>query len=446
MKKRSIQLLRVAVVFACAVLLIFSSLPLGGGKKAAAMSVVAQEIVVDEVEANDNPITAQEVPFPMPGEKVVIQGRVAHDDPGSLSQAVYQVFGSLDLLQDWFVADPDSLPGQPWGDGPIPLKITVTWEPRDADLDIVAGTTVDSAPFYYDGFDLLSRDQLITDANPEVWPGGVRFDGPGASIVRYLQPRGVIGVDGNPIPNDGFGRKLMIGIRHSEGAPVNYTVSIDTGPFSSEEHLIDDEGLTAFAGAGFDQNFVVTRFRPTRYPARLTTVTCAFPQIQGFPDPTGKSVRVIVFAGDSDNTLVDPPSNPTFLFDETFTIPQTGMVSIPIDPSVTINSGVVYVGFQFAQTGQSGVFPLFSASPVQYLRTYFSSDGGNTWRIPMFTEDLSGFLVAGSQFIRPTFEFGVPTSIAAKSKTKSASLLKPAAKIAQLKQVVGLKAINHSSQ
>lgn len=358
--------------------------------------------VISEVEPNDSPLTAQELGDCLPGQTLCIQGRVARGDAGSRSLELAAAGLTQMPIQDWFVAD---FPEDQWGNGPIPLRLTITW-PGRTNLNLYAGADVDP-DWIADGFKSLSNNRLATDQNPESWP---RRDETSKSVVVYLQPD----VD-QLLINNGFGRRLIIGVQHASEPLADYQVIIQKLlTFSSETHQIDD-GLRLTPSSGdFEQQLVVNRFRPTGDAALLTSVGYPFlaPGDHRAPDPTGQQIRLVVFAGDSDDALAEPPSHPTFLFDQMVTVPGTvsgigEVVEIPIVPPILITSGetgigeklpfdpnistappmvvtsaVVYVGFEFPDPMTTGITAVFDASPVQYLRTFASRDGGATWYRP----------------------------------------------------------------
>ncbi|MCS6818069.1 MAG: hypothetical protein N0A16_07875 [Blastocatellia bacterium] len=394
-------------------------------------------MVVPEEEPNDTPLTAQVVPFPRPGEKVVFRGRVARGDKGSRSEQLETFFSQFDIevgdIHDWVVADPDALGAAAPGDGPIPLRITADWRPATSgqqaqqaiDLDFWIGMLVDDRTFFVDGFKAMSDVQMATDQRPESWP---RRDQPHYAIVLYLQPKGVRIRDGEPLPNDGFARKLVIGIQHYAGSAAEYTVTIEnlaslgTGQASFtglESHQVDDGLLSAQFFAGPSGGIILNRFRPSRYPARLVAISHPFFRFRDLPDPSGKSIRVLVLAGESDRFDAAPPplNQATVLFDKMLPIPRTiemigEVIDLPIDPPVTIESGVVYVGLQFPSDPieQTGIALAFDRSPAQFLRTYFSADNGQTWGRPRRDEPFTGLPVFMNANIRATFAFGKTVS------------------------------------
>jgi len=388
-------------------------------------------IVIAEEEPNDTPLTAQVIPFPRPGERIVFRGRIVRGDKGGRSEELETFFNQFDHevgeIQDWIIADPDALGEAVPGDGPIPLRITADWGPvtsaqqaqQETDLDFWVGTLVDEKTFFIDGFKALSDIQMATNQRPESWP---RSDLSHQAVVLYLQPRGVRTSDGELLPNDGFARKLVIGVQHYSGPPAEYTVTIEnlaqvgTGERAlTEVHQIDDGLLSAQYFAGPSGGIVLNQFRPSRYPAQLIAVSHPFLHFSDLPDPSGKSIRVLVLAGESDRPDATPLplDQARVLFDKRLTIPRTieiigEVVDLPLDPPVTIESGVVYVGFQFPTEPieQTGIALAFDRSPAQFLRTYFSNDNGQTWGRPRRDEPFTGLPVFMNANIRATFAFG----------------------------------------
>ncbi len=417
--------------------------PINPTRHSATASIPAaqREILVAEEEPNDTPRTAQVVPFPRPGEKVIFRGRIARGDKGSRSEELEAFFSRFDIevgeIQDWIVADPDALDADSPGDGPIPLRITADWGPmasssqvqQETDLDFWIGTFVDAQTFFVDGFKAMSDIQMATDQRPESWP---RSEHPHRAVVLYLQPRGVRTSDGEVLPNDGFARKLIIGIQHYSGPPAEYMVTIENlapaetgqslvqGSESySEVHQVDDGLFSATFFGGPAKGIVLNRFRPSRYPARLVAVSHPFVHFQDLPDPTGKSIRVLVLAGESDrpDTVPPPLSQARVLFDKMLPIPRTieiigDVIDLSIDPPVIVESGVVYVGLQFPEDPieQTGIALALDPSPAQFLRTYVSTDGGQTWGRPRRDEPFTGLPVFMNADIRATFAFGKTVS------------------------------------
>jgi len=434
------------------VLLMLSNTSWNETRKVAAVAAGMQETTVNEVEPNDDPLHAQEVPFPQPGERIVIRGDAADGDKGFFSEEAEQFFsyfGGFGKWQDVYLLDPDKL--QDTGDGPIPLRFKLSWD-QTVDMDMMVGTLVDSNTFFFDGFKILSDIQMTNppEVNPENWP---RTDAKIEAVALYLQPKGIV-ADGKPIPNDSFGRKLLLIVKNFDRTRANYIITVEREggilTVGTEGYQVDDGTLSVRFFSRPAGAFVVNRFRPSHYPARLTAISHPFVRFENAPDPTGKPIRVIVFAGDSDAPDTTPPSNPTLLFDKVIPIPRTispepgsfyigDVVEIPIDPPVTINSGVIYVGLQLPSDPVSvtGVALGLDVSPVQYLRTYVSQDSGATWGRPTGTEDISGETVFLNAAIRSIFSFGTeiqknvilnrkPSNAVVKvESTKDAFTLKP---------------------
>lgn len=405
----------------------------GGSVFPLARPQAQEEVVIEEEEPNDTPLTAQTLPFPRPGEKVTFRGRIARGDKGSRSEELETFFSQFGYevgeIQDWIVADPDALGDAALGDGPIPLRITADWRAatstqqaqQETDLDFWVGALIDDETFFIDGFKVMSDIQMATDQRPESWP---RRDQPQQAVVLYLQPKGVRTSDGEPLPNDGFARKLVIGIQHFSGPAAEYTVTIEnlaaTGTEQApsielESHQVDDGFFSIQFFGGPSGAILLNRFRPSRYPARLVAVSHPFFSFRDLPDPGGKSIRVLVLAGESDRPDATPPplDQARVLFDKMLPIPRTiesigEVIDLPIDPPVTIESGVVYVGFQFPSDPieQTGIALALDRNPAQFLRTYLSVDNGQTWGRPRRDEPFTGLPVFMNANIRATFAFG----------------------------------------
>jgi hypothetical protein len=434
--------IRLLVVLSCVALLALGGMSMGVSKNTAKASAALDAI--SEVEPNDAPIDAQVIPFPGAGETVTVQGRVMAGDMGGFSEELETFFGGVGAINDWYVADPVDTENSP-----IALHISVGWQ-GSTDVDVWIGTTVDNSTFSSDGFELLDDVRTATLANPESWP---RSGASTESVALYLQPKDVK-VDDKPIPNNGFGRKLMIGIQHFEGPPADYTLTIERKNFASELHQVDDGGITAAFFRLDPETLVVNCFRPTRYPATLTTIGHPFVQFSTTPDPTGKPLRVVAFGAESEGNAPPDLTGITPLFDKTLPVPGTispmpgqrflGRVNdFALDPPVTINSGVVYVGLQYPKDPieMTGVAFTLDVSPVQYLRTFVSSDGGKTWGHPVRMEELSGMDVFMNAEIRATFTYATPPpAIAARSR--SDQMHGPAVSVKPETRMIKVEAIN----
>jgi hypothetical protein len=436
---------RLLVVLSCVALLVFGSMSAGISQNTAKAS--ADQVTVTEKEPNNDPMHAQAVPFPQAGQSVVVQGRVQAGDMGGFSEELETFFGGVGAINDWYVADPDTLTNP--GNGPFALTISVGWQ-GSTDVDVWVGTTVDDASFFFDGFKLLNDVRTATLANPESWP---RSGASTESVALYLQPSGVkIGTPPMTIANNGFGRKLMIGIQHFEGPPADYTLTIQRRDFASELHQVDDGGITAGFFRLDPGTLVVNCFRPTRYPATLTAIGHPFVQFSTTPDPTGKPLRVVAVGAANEGNAPPDMTTVTPLFDKTLPVPGNispmpgqrflGRVNnFTLDPPVTINSGVVYVGLQYptAPIEQTGIAFALDTSPVQYVRTFFSTDGGKTWSLRGRTEDVSGQTVILNADIRAIFTYGGGVTAARSDSNRSHD---PVVKVAPAEQTLEIRPVN----
>ncbi|RMG50183.1 MAG: hypothetical protein D6723_12675, partial [Acidobacteria bacterium] len=261
--------IRVITVSICATFLVFGGF-LAGVTKNTTPVIVAQDNVtmVDEVEPNDDPLTAQEVPFPPPGETVIVRGTVSPDDPGGFSEDLETEFasgGGVGVIHDWYVLDPDSL-DQPIDQGPLPIAITLEWD-SEADVDLWWGKRVNDEILFFDGFKVEGVAASLR--NPETSPPPfVNAD----SLDIYFQPQGLTDQEGNPLLlNDGFGRRLIFGVQHFEGPPANYELRITVGDeglakakveFPTEQTKVDTDFVSEFGfSRAFVNNIIVNRVR-----------------------------------------------------------------------------------------------------------------------------------------------------------------------------------------
>jgi uncharacterized protein (TIGR03437 family) len=146
------------------------------------------------------------------------------------------------------------------------------------------------------------------------------------------------------------------------------------------ERLVIDRNQ---AGGGFFSAgpLMVNRLSPSRYPAQVRSVlvSLAFSALQ--PSPSGAPLRIVVFQGGENG---QPPSTPTYLFDQTFQIPPvntptsgtTRIVEFAFD-GPTITSGDLFVGVQ--ATGTALGFGIDTSLPDRQ-RSFVSQDNGATFR------------------------------------------------------------------
>lgn len=144
---------------------------------------------------------------------------------------------------------------------------------------------------------------------------------------------------------------------------------------------------------------MVNRLSPTRYPATVRSVLVGLALATGQPSPAGAPIRIVLFRGGGGAGF--PPSNPTLLFDRTFSIPQ---IPPPTSSSQrmleftfegpTIESGDLFVGVQATGT----VLGLgIDTSLPDPQRSFISEDNGVTFR-PM--KSVTGGSGSANLFLR----------------------------------------------
>jgi uncharacterized protein (TIGR03437 family) len=115
---------------------------------------------------------------------------------------------------------------------------------------------------------------------------------------------------------------------------------------TTDVELKVDDGTTESSPVSFSNLVIVNRLTPSRYPATLKAIRIFFRQVT--PSPIGKQIRLVAFARANSDTA--PPSNPTYLVNQTVTIPTvsaTGeFAEFPLANGPTINSGDFFIGFQ----------------------------------------------------------------------------------------------------
>jgi uncharacterized protein (TIGR03437 family) len=157
----------------------------------------------------------------------------------------------------------------------------------------------------------------------------------------------------------------------------------NTASLAANEELLTDDGTVESAITG-DNLLCVNRLTPTSYPATLQTIRIFFVRIPNLPDPTGAQIKLFAFAGAAGTT--QPPSNPTFLVNQTVTIPTLpangGFIDFSIQNGPTINSGDFYVGFQ-APNPAGGVLFAADRSGSQQQRAFATFNEGQTWNGPL---------------------------------------------------------------
>ncbi len=159
--------------------------------------------------------------------------------------------------------------------------------------------------------------------------------------------------------------------------------NVSTVALAANEELLTDDG-TAEVVIGGDNLMCVNRLTPSAYPATLQTIRIFFARNSQLPDPAGAQITVVAFAGAPGTT--QPPSNPTFLVNQSVTIPALPpngtFIDFPIQNGPTINSGDFYVGFQ-SPIPRGNVFFAADSNGTQQQRAFASQNNGQTWDGPL---------------------------------------------------------------
>jgi len=153
-------------------------------------------------------------------------------------------------------------------------------------------------------------------------------------------------------------------------------------PGGNTQELKVDDG-TSEVGAQADGAIIVNRLTPASYPSKLQTIRIFLAQYQNLPSPAGAQIRLIAFKGNSSA----PPGNPTYLLDQTVTIPgitSAGFVDFNLANGPTINDGDWYVGFQAPNPAGGVVFSL-DKDGSQQQRSFFSTNNGASFQGPLAT-------------------------------------------------------------
>lgn len=149
------------------------------------------------------------------------------------------------------------------------------------------------------------------------------------------------------------------------------------------EELSADDGTPEVA-IGADNLIAVNRLTPSAYPATLQSIRIFFVSLPGLPTVEGAQIKLIAFAGAAG--VAAPPANPTFLINQTVTIPAVpatgGFVDFPIQNGPVISGGNIFVGFQ-APNPRGGVTFIADQSGTQQQRGYISSNNGQPFTGPV---------------------------------------------------------------
>ncbi len=150
-------------------------------------------------------------------------------------------------------------------------------------------------------------------------------------------------------------------------------------PSAQTTELKLDDG-TFDQGATGDGLIMVTRLTPPSYPATLRKLRVVIPELQNQGDPTGRPVRLLIYA--QEGPSVQPPPGAPFRRIVT-TVPSASselFLEFTIPDGPTINSGNFYVGYQ-APTPRQGVSFALDFSGAAENRTFYSFDNGASFAL-----------------------------------------------------------------
>lgn len=149
------------------------------------------------------------------------------------------------------------------------------------------------------------------------------------SFLGIMDPTAISGVADNITAADVYATQLF-GYTVNPDVQVTELLSVDD--YRGEENLSTANAL------------YVNRFTPARYPSTLQSIRIRFPATGDF---TGQPLRVFAFV--DANRTGQPTANPTFIADQTLTVPALSavrFVDIAIPTPPTITAGDLYIGVQ----------------------------------------------------------------------------------------------------
>jgi hypothetical protein len=301
-------------------------------------------------EPNDNPQSATFLNVPPPGQSVSMNGNATPDDFGASISQIVSECDREGVIQDWFrlqVSQRDA------------FQVSLVFQSTDADFDLYWFIQSNDFANFPQGVQLITFSALGPGQQETL---GARVLEPGTYFI------GVSRVHRNT---------------SSDVLRIGYTLTLTRG-LSPALHAIEDVACAGFTVDDATTNgyYVVNRVRPTRYPARLESISALFFPHQGRPSPNGRPVRIIAFADQSGSGV--PPFNPSLLINQTIIInlPSDGRgrfntLSLGANGPV-INQGDFYVGY--VVDTPNGIFP--DAGRVVYpdIRSFASVDGGHSYQ------------------------------------------------------------------
>jgi uncharacterized protein (TIGR03437 family) len=125
--------------------------------------------------------------------------------------------------------------------------------------------------------------------------------------------------------------------------------------------------------------WVVNRYTPQRYPAKLEFFRVRIPSALDGSSQTGQTLRVFGFA--DPNRTGQPPASPSLLFERTVTIgqlPNNRYLDVQIPNGPTLNSGDLYVG---VQASNGAALPIsVDLTGSQAGRSFISTNNGQSFQ------------------------------------------------------------------
>jgi hypothetical protein len=303
-----------------------------------------------ENEPNNSPSAAAFLNLPAPGQSITISGDALPTDAGTTVNQLTSECQRDGLIQDWFrlvVNQRDS------------FRAALNFQSADADFDLWLFNQSNDFAHFPQGVQLMAFSAQ-GPAQPETV--GPRVLEPGTYFIGVSRPR----------------QSLISDLQR-----VGYTLAVTRG-LSPELHAIEDAACVGFIVNDPSTNgyFVVNRVRPTRYPARLESISALFSAPQGQPSPNGRPVRIIAFTDPSGSGA--PPFNPPLVVNQTVTVTvpsggggQFNRLNLGAGGPV-ISQGDFYVGY--VVDVPNGIFINAGRVLDPNIRSLVSTNGGQTYQ------------------------------------------------------------------
>ncbi len=295
--------------------------------------------------------------LPPPGGSITFSGANSVSDPGP-------IFVNQDDVEN--LSAPITITSD------ILVKLELSFTNPNSDLDLFVfrlpeGASVSS---------LSARDVVDSSAlagNPEV-VGPERFGAQGASTT------------GTPALGPG---RYVFGVSIFDNPSVqstSWTLTVTTG--GNTEELIGDSGLPNSAvNIGGNQVVQINCVTPTVFPFKVIGARLANFQVQGQPNPVGRTIDIVSFTGPAPvpggNPI--PPTNPVLTVTPAAIARQGAWADYPIPNGPTVQQGqVLYIGYRYTTAG-TGIFPTIDTDRTTKNRSFISGDNGASWRLLALT-------------------------------------------------------------